>query len=114
MRFVFIFLFLFSVAYANPLPNDCAIIATEANARLSTSAAWTRVLFIKFFNTEKLTISAHVMTVWQIHKGGSVLVYDDDGTICLVTHSQKAADIVKELNVGNQTQTIFEARFIEN
>jgi len=100
-------------ALGNDLPNDCAILATEANARLATSAAWSQVLFIQVFDFKKLRTFGHALAVWQIHKDGAIIVYDGTGAADLKTHSHQANDIAVELNKLNPTQPIFEAHFIQ-
>jgi hypothetical protein len=112
-RTLLAFFLLSCSAFANDLPNDCAIIATEANARLKTSAVWSQVLTIKYFDSENLCIRRHAMTVWQVHKGGTILIYDAGGTLDLQMHSQKANDIVQALNKLNPTLPILEGHFVQ-
>lgn len=100
-------------AEGNDLPNDCAIVATEASARLGTSAAWSQVLLVKFIDVKTMRVSSHVMIAWQIHKDGAILIYDSDGTLPLDTHSQSAFDIAAAINKVNPKQPIFEAKFVQ-
>jgi hypothetical protein len=98
---------------ANPLGNDCAIVATEANARLATSAIWSQIIFIRFLDFKNLSIAGHALTVWQIHDGGVILIYDENGAVELETHSRVANDIAAALNKRNPRQPIFAAHFVQ-
>jgi hypothetical protein len=102
-----------SLTEASDLPNDCAIVATEANARLATSAIWSQVLLVRFIDIKNVQINGHALVVWQIHKDGSILVYDESGTVDLDTRSQNPNDIAAALNKRNPLQPIYAAHFIQ-
>jgi hypothetical protein len=84
-------------ASANPydLPNDCAIVATEAYARLNDSAAWCHILRFDIIFPDH--VSGHAVCVWQIELGGKVCVYDRNGTMALETSSRDPRDIVSAM-----------------
>ena len=100
---------------ANPmdLPNDCAIVATEAHSRLRDSAVWDRIIFFKAIDLATLRGFGHAITVWQIEKGGPIYVYDAAGTIQLKTHSRKLADIITELQDRIPSVLFIEAFFAQ-
>lgn len=95
------------------LPNDCAIVATEAEARLLYTAAWSRVALLRFFWTGTWERAGHVVIVWQVTEGGEVMAYDADGTLALETRSQDINDIKAALNKIDPSRLIYEARFLE-
>ena len=106
---------LISSACKGDLPNDCAVIATEANARVEHNAAWSRVVFLHFVDLQAHELHGHAVTVWQIHEKSHVLLYDASGTIELQTSSRNLSDIVaalnKELRQGGVV--VLEAHFID-
>ena len=116
MRHVLLLSFLIlasSFCLSNELPNDCAITATEAYARLGTSAVWSQILFVRFIDIETFRVFGHTFAVWQIHKDGAILIYDESGAIPLDTHSHEPNDIAAALNKLNPSQPIFRAQFIQ-
>lgn len=95
------------------LPNDCAIVATEAEARLLYTAAWSRVALLRFFWTGTWERGGHVVIVWQVTEGGEVMAYDENGTLALETRSQDINDIKAALNKADPSKLIYDARFLE-
>ncbi len=53
------------------LPNDCAIVATEAYHRVAPAAKWARLLHLDLSATE-----GHMVCVWQLTPHDPILLYD--------------------------------------
>jgi hypothetical protein len=82
-----------------PLPNSCAIIATEASARLRHAGVWTRMIHVNYREQGSHANCGHMMTVWQPFPGSEILIYDDyflRSTYELHTRRQNAAAIAHE------------------
>lgn len=58
----------------HPLPNDCAIVASEAAGRLRRAGVYARVLQIIFFDHN--TVSRHAIVVWRIPGSDAIAAYD--------------------------------------
>ena len=85
------------VGEPNRLPNDCAILATEANARLAEADVWTRIIFVFFIDPADGRKYGHALTVWQPAGAKQICVYDEHGTVRLTTDSHDPAVIAAEL-----------------
>ena len=80
------------------LDNDCALVATEAFAKVAPYACWARLLAFKFIDVAEGKTYGHVMFCWQATRNGRILIYDHNGTLFLKTHSTNIRDIVTEMN----------------
>jgi hypothetical protein len=100
------------------VPNDCAIVATEAYHRVAPAASWARLLHIDYQD------GAHMICAWQLRANDPVLVYDifflSGATLELPTARRDAEVIAKlfadELNRGNWTHSTIKitgAHFVE-
>ena len=57
------------------LPNDCAIVASEAASRLAATGAWTRIMRITLI-TRDGHVAGHAITVWIPPTATHVWFYD--------------------------------------
>jgi hypothetical protein len=100
--------------FANDLPNDCALIATQAFSRVEENSAWSRVLMFAYLNLETGLTGGHAVMVWQINDKSAVLMYDRSGTIELPTHSHELLDVIAEINkLIAPTRIILKAHYAE-
>ena len=87
-----------AAAPAQAIRNDCAIVATEATARLLGAGVWTREFRIVFVDPKTGEKLGHAMTVWQPPTSKKIHIYDEaiiDGTWQLDTESTDIADVVR-------------------
>lgn len=87
---------------ARPIPNDCAILATEVFARIRPTGCWVKVLHLTIM-LNKLFLIGHAVTVWQLEPNGPILVYDNTlfhGTIVLPISSRDPKAISAALAAG--------------
>jgi hypothetical protein len=97
------------------LPNDCAIIATEAAARLMRAGVWVKILNIAYVDLETRSIVRHDLTVWQPPAAKQINVYDLSilkGTAELETESHDAKQISAALAKRNDV-AIADAYFLK-
>lgn len=83
-----------------PLPNECAIVATEAVARLRKAGIDARILEIAYL--QHFDLSSHAMVVWRLPGSDRIAIYDDyflGGTIVLGTNKFDAFHIATSLMV---------------
>ena len=80
------------------LPNRCAIVATEAAARLAKTGAWTRILFIHFIEPGTGELLGHAVVVWQPPTSTQNCVYDEAGTHDLNTSIREPGPIAAQLS----------------
>ena len=76
------------------LPNDCAIVASEAASRLAATGAWTRVIFVEYGDPRLGRLCGHALVVWQPPATHTLCIYDASGTLDLETHARDDADAV--------------------
>ena len=78
-------------------PQDCLIVATEAFARLKTTAYWARIAgFTITKNGEE--VRGHAVAFHQPNATSNVFMYDKSGSYDLDTRSHDLAAITKALN----------------
>lgn len=94
------------------LPNDCAIVATEAAARLRNTGAWHRLLVFGYVNLVTGEIRGHALAVWQPIKDSRVFAYDSTGSFELETSSRELKDIAAQLGIVSGCM-IVNAHFVE-
>jgi hypothetical protein len=94
------------------LPNDCAIVATEAAARLAATGVWTQVIFLKYFEPQTKRIYGHALVVWQPPTAHIVCIYDATGTYDLATEKHDPAEIGK-LWAVNEHVFLLDAHFLK-
>lgn len=70
----------------NILPNDCAILATEAEHRLAQTGRWTAMLRVRFKGG-----GCHIAVLWEAIDG-RVCVYDRDGTFTLPRNTERTLE----------------------
>jgi hypothetical protein len=96
------------------LDNDCALVATEAFAKISPYAVWSKMLKLSYINLHDKQSYGHVMFCFQPFKGAPIMLYDNNGTIILTTRQHNAAVIAKELGEAVKDDLIITyAAFVE-
>lgn len=94
------------------LPNDCAIIASEAASRLAATGAWTRIIVIKFSNPRTKVAFSHALAVWQPPTSHVVCTYERFGMLELRTTRHEPERIGKEW-AHIEGVTLIEAHFVQ-
>jgi hypothetical protein len=80
-------------------PNDCLIVATEAFARLSKSAAWARIAGFKIWEAGKASAGiGHAVVFYQPTQASNVWLYDSNGSHDMGTQSHELATLITALN----------------
>jgi hypothetical protein len=80
-----------------PDQKDCLLVATEAFARLKTTASWARIAgFIWTENTKE--IGGHAVVFFQPTTDTNVFMYDKTGSYDLHTKSHDLSEIAAALN----------------
>lgn len=74
-------------------PNDCAIIAAQAYARLKPSSNWCQVIGVHFQVKGQDWPQDHAMVFFKYQPDGTVWVYDERGSKELPTTSTKLLDL---------------------
>jgi hypothetical protein len=78
-------------------PKDCLIVATEAQARLSKSAYWSRIAGFVLSNNGKL-VAGHAVVFYQPTSSSDVFIYDEDGSLDLHTRTHELTEIIDAYN----------------
>jgi hypothetical protein len=78
-------------------PKDCLIVATEAFARLSKTAAWARIAGLVLSNNGKV-VAGHAVVIYQPTSNSNVFIYDDDGSLDCHTQSHELTEIIDSYN----------------
>jgi hypothetical protein len=82
------------------LPNDCAILATRAYARLH-AAYWVKIFSFRLEiadpagNGNKILLG-HALVLWQAFPHSKIHAYDESGSVELSTRSHDVKDILAE------------------
>jgi hypothetical protein len=80
------------------LSNDCLLVATEAHARLKTTALWARIVGFKMMKDNKV-IAGHAVVFYQPVEGSNVFMYDKTlGSVDLHTQSHELTELIWALN----------------
>jgi hypothetical protein len=77
--------------------NDCLIVATEALARLSKTAAWAKIVGFTV-NKDGEPITGHALVIYQPTSSSNVWAYDRTGSADLHTRSHDLTDIAHGYN----------------
>lgn len=98
------------------LPNDCALVATEAAARLVKTGVWVQVMHVTFLEGPSGP-AGHAICVWQLPTSNKIEMYDQyfvaphGASTELDTESHDATEIGKA--IGKRfSVVIFEAHFL--
>lgn|GEM_PF-5282196 len=107
----------FAGAVGKRMRNDCAIVATEAAARLQRTGCWTRILTINYVDRSdpRQIQRCHAMTVWQPRAAAKIYIYDQaliDATAELNTESHDATTI-GQIFAARWNLTFIGARFVQ-
>lgn len=104
------------------LPNECAIIASEAVVRLQAAGAHAEMLQIVIVDTGSIDapVTGHMLAVWQVVPDGVVFIYDDyylRATLSTRLHKLDAATIARYLNdtsyFKDKHTLVLEGRFVK-
>lgn len=82
-----------------PLPNDCAITASEAFSRIQATGMWVRYMYT--VHSEPGGSKEHMVVVWQPYYQAPIFVYDlfySQGTAVITGCSREESEIIRRLN----------------
>jgi hypothetical protein len=91
--------------YVNPsrTPNDCAIVAAQAYAKLKPNTYWCQIMSVHVETTTEVV--NHAMVFYKYQANGHVLVYDARGTLELNTTSEQPDELAEAVKPAMQPLT---------
>ena len=84
-------------------PNDCAIVAAQAYAKLKPNTYWCQIMDVHVETTTKVV--DHAMVFYKYQPDGPAFVYDACGTLELNTSSEQPEELAEAVKPAMQPLT---------